>query len=843
MDRLVEPLRVLIVEPRPAPAERLLQALGKCGWPIDSHRIDDPRELRAAIARFGPQVVLGCDSAGGVAGSDALRLAGAQVPRLPFILVSDRMDGVTASGALRMGAVDCVAVGDLPALSGALDAALSRAAEWREMEQVQHSLRVSEERFRTIVESTEDWVWEVDAHARLTYSNASVAHCLGYPASELIGLDIHGLLLPGEREAATALFRRRVNSRRGWRNRLLRWRHLDGGVRILESTARPLLDANGSLLGFRGIDRDVTDRLEQEATIRQLARIQSVLAALGTAVLRARDLSTLLETACRLLVEAGEFRAAAVGQRSAGGDMVFTHACGEPIEIELLGEADHGSHGDERLPARHASRYRSARSRDAGACIALPVGQPGWAMLALASATESGFEPAEIDLLKRIADELDHAREFIARSERLEYLAYRNPESGLPNRASLTQRLPESVDGQGFWIAALRIARFGQLVESRGRRFGDRLAAAIGDRVTQHLPTAALLAHTGENAFLLAGRAEGAQAECEAGLDRLLADCSARPALIDGEQVHFELRAGLARAPEHGHDFDEVEGNALSALAEASRRDLRLAVYRDELSQRARRRLMIERELRLALEHRTFEMYLQPRFDARTRQLCGAEALLRWRHPEHGPIPPSELIPLLEETGLIVATGRWMMDCALATMRRWRTQGREPCRIAVNVSARELRQQGLVDACRALIGDAGAQHGLDLEVTESLLMDDIELSISVLRALRELGCRIAIDDFGTGYSSLSYLSRLPADVLKLDQSFTACVANSPATLSLVTTMIGLAHSLGMAVVAEGVEEDEQARLLQHLGCDELQGYLLGRPCPVIDFERDFLGQC
>lgn len=841
MDRMVEPLRVLIVDPRPAPAERLLQALGKCGWPVQSLRIDDHRELRASIARFTPQVVLGCDSADGLAGSEVLRMAGDQASRLPFILVSDRLDGPTAAAALRLGAVDCVAAGDLPGLAGALDTALSRAAEWREFERVQQALRTSEERFRTIVESTEDWVWEVDANARLTYSNASVARCLGYPATELIGLDIHGLLLVEEREPARELFRRRVNSRRGWRNRLLRWRHLDGGIRILESTARPLLDASGGLLGFRGIDRDVTERLEQEATIRQLARIQSVLAALGTAVLRARDLPALLDMACRLLVEEGEFRAAAVGQRSAAGAMMFSHACGEPIALEVLGDSEPDGNGVGTLPLP-AGRYRSARSPEGGASIALTVGQPGWAMLALTSATGSGFDPDEIALLKRIADELDHAREFIARSERLEYLAYRHPESGLPNRAALALRLPAAGEGRGYWVAALRIARFDQLVESRGRRFGDRLAAAVGDRVSQRLPAAALLAHTGENAFLMAGEADSALVQCEAELDQLLDQCSTRPVLIDGEQIHFELRAGLALAPGHGREFEEVESNALAALAEAIRRDARLNAYRDEISQRARRRVMIERELRLALETRTFEMHLQPRFDARTRQLCGAEALLRWCHPAHGPIPPSELIPLLEETGLIVATGRWMMDCALGTMRRWRAEGRENCRIAVNVSARELRQQGLVDACRALIGDAGDQHGLDLEVTESLLMDDIELSISVLEALRALGCRIAIDDFGTGYSSLSYLSRLPADVLKLDQSFTACVANSPATLSLVTTMIGLAHSLGMAVVAEGVEEDEQARLLQHLGCDELQGYLLGRPCPVAEFERRFLDQ-
>ena len=202
---------------------------------------------------------------------------------------------------------------------------------------------------------------------------------------------------------------------------------------------------------------------------------------------------------------------------------------------------------------------------------------------------------------------------------------------------------------------------------------------------------------------------------------------------------------------------------------------------------------------------------------------------------------PAEFVPLLEETGLIIPAGRWVMATALSILQRWRESGLGEHRIAVNVSARELREEGYIEACHVLMDGYHHGHGLDVEVTESLLIEDIRHNIHVLHQLRDMGCRIAIDDFGTGYSSLNYLSRLPADILKIDQSFTQQIASSPDTLALVTNIIALAHSLDLKVVAEGVEEEEQDKLLRLLRCDELQGYLLGRPVPVEEFERLYLG--
>ena len=203
-------------------------------------------------------------------------------------------------------------------------------------------------------------------------------------------------------------------------------------------------------------------------------------------------------------------------------------------------------------------------------------------------------------------------------------------------------------------------------------------------------------------------------------------------------------------------------------------------------------------------------------------------------------VSPAAFIPALEETGLVLQVGAWVRREGLRIWKEWQALGHDGLRIAVNVSARELRHAGFVAECTQLLEPYLGEHGLDIEITESMLMDDISKSVHVLQALRGLGCKIGIDDFGTGYSSLNYLSRLPADTLKIDQSFTSAIALSADTLSLVTNIIGLAHSLGLHVVAEGVEEEEQAKLLRLLRCDELQGYHLGRPMPVAEFRAKFL---
>jgi EAL domain-containing protein (putative c-di-GMP-specific phosphodiesterase class I) len=244
--------------------------------------------------------------------------------------------------------------------------------------------------------------------------------------------------------------------------------------------------------------------------------------------------------------------------------------------------------------------------------------------------------------------------------------------------------------------------------------------------------------------------------------------------------------------------------------------------------------MALERDLRHAVDARQFVLHFQPKFDATNVRLVGAEALIRWNHPVEGLVSPAEFVPVLEDTGLLVDVGRWVMAEAIATVQAWRRH-HPGLRLAVNVSARELRHADFLDGCREMLAPFGGDAPIDIEITESVIIDDVEQSVQLLQALRALGCRIAIDDFGTGYSSLNYLVRLPVDTLKIDRSFVAMLEKSPETVALVANTIALAHSLGLDVVAEGVETDEQAAHLRRLGCEQLQGFLLGRPLPADGF--------
>jgi len=240
--------------------------------------------------------------------------------------------------------------------------------------------------------------------------------------------------------------------------------------------------------------------------------------------------------------------------------------------------------------------------------------------------------------------------------------------------------------------------------------------------------------------------------------------------------------------------------------------------------------LALENKLRKAVELQQFVLHYQPKFDAVTRKATGVEALIRWNDPETGMVPPLQFIHILEETGMIFEVGRWALRQALADQQRWRGMGFPIPRVAVNVSAHQLRNPNFVqDVQLALASQKGLKPALELEITESLLMENIERNIERLKTLRGLGVTIAIDDFGTGYSSLNYLARLPMDTLKIDRSFVVSMTQSPESKTIVSTIISLAHSLKLKVVAEGVETEDQLELLKFLKCDEVQGFLLSRP--------------
>jgi len=307
------------------------------------------------------------------------------------------------------------------------------------------------------------------------------------------------------------------------------------------------------------------------------------------------------------------------------------------------------------------------------------------------------------------------------------------------------------------------------------------------------------------------------------------------PVEVLGQEVRLAARAGVAVFPRDGADTDSLFRNAEAALKRAKESGERFVFYAPEINAWVAERVAMENSLRKAVDNGELYFHYQPKLELATKRLVGLEALMRWDGPDGKPVSPLKFVPILEQTGLILEAGRQALVSASSLYRRWQARGLKPPRIAVNVSALQLRRQRFVADVRAALVDADVDGGgVDVEITESLLMTDVEESIRKLRELREMGLHIALDDFGTGYSSLSYLSRLPLDAVKIDRAFVRGMTESSADMSIITSIVSLARALRLKLIAEGVETQQQAERLLALSCDQAQGYLFS---PPISLER------
>ncbi len=418
---------------------------------------------------------------------------------------------------------------------------------------------------------------------------------------------------------------------------------------------------------------------------------------------------------------------------------------------------------------------------------------------------------------------------------------YHDAATGLPNRALFEDKLSRSLASAPQDAGAVLIIspdRCNRIVETLGRAAGDRLLRGVADRLARCVGEGDLLARTGDAEFsVLLSRTgdEGGVAE----IVRRLRDAMKLPFHLEARELYVTASIGIAVPPRDGEDAQALLKNAGAALFRAREQGGdTYQFYAPELNDKALRRLSLESDLRRALEREELIVHYQPKVDISSGRVVGAEALVRWRHPERGIISPGEFIPLAEESGLIAAIDEWVLRAACAQNRAWRDAGLPRLRVSSNLSARLFRRLDLVEMIAGVLRETGLDPDLlDLELTESSVMSDAETATATLRGLRELGAHVSIDDFGTGYSSLSYLKSLPVDYLKIDQSFVRDATAEPNDAAIVMAIITLAHSLNLKVIAEGVETDEQFRFLRLLRCDEAQGYLFSKPVPAEDFAR------
>ena len=421
---------------------------------------------------------------------------------------------------------------------------------------------------------------------------------------------------------------------------------------------------------------------------------------------------------------------------------------------------------------------------------------------------------------------------------RINHLAHHDPLTGLPNRLSLLSRLEQALPEarRYHWNLGLffiDLDRFKVINDTLGHLVGDRLLMEVAGRLAATVRESDTVARLGGDEFVILLPDVGDAADAAAVAGKII-DALAEPIRVEGHELHTSPSIGISLYPLDGDEAETIMRNADTAMyhAKAAGRNT-FQFYAEEMNQAATERLTLERKLRQAVARGEFSLHFQPQFAVGSRQPTGVEALLRWHTEEDGPISPARFIPIAEETGLIVGIGTWVLREACRQMRAWLDAGLAPVRVAVNLSARQLKQRDFPETVAQALSDSGLPaHLLELEITESAVMEQPKEAIQLLTELRGMGVTLAIDDFGTGYSSLAYLKLFPIDHLKIDRSFVADIEHDLNDRSIAFGTIALAHSLGLNVIAEGVETEDQLELLSCNGCDEIQGYLFSKPLPA-----------
>jgi len=843
-------MRVLLAEDSPVDAELELRELRRAGLAVSHRTVDSEDAFVGALRDFLPDIILSDFSMPGFDGMQALALAREITPDTPFIFVSGTLGEDYAIRALKNGATDYVLKTNLVRLPAAVERALQEARERARRRRTEAELQAARERLSSIFLSVDDVLWSLGLpEERLLYLSPAAAKVYGRDANEFVENPRLWLEAVHADDRDTVIQARRGAKAGEHYDIEIRIVRPDGEVRWVSVRGRVVRDELGRAQRIDGVSRDVTERVAQRLRLERLSRVRDFMSAVNASLVRLRDRVAVFEEVCRAAVAVGGLRGARIGLVDAqAGTMGWAASWG------TLAAPDAGVRvslrADEPAVCNDLANEPGVRDRDlllasgARAAASLPLVVDGEAIgvLVLNAAEPGFFDRDAVQLLQDLVRSVCFALELAGKQEKLNYLAHYDPLTDLPNRTLFLDRLALAMDAaqRGKTKLAIKvfdIERFKSVNDAYGQQAGDEVLRQVARRLQEAAEDRHLIARLGSNSFAVifpSIRHAGDVA-------RLVGARGARvleaPLTVAAQQLRLSAKAGIAVFPDDGRDAASLFRNAEAALKRARETGEQYLYYTPQINARVAERLELENRLREAIEKRQFVLHFQPKVDLASRSIQGLEALIRWNDPRAGLVAPGSFIPVLEETGLIHEVGRWALAEAVATYRRWRARGIAAPRIAVNVSALQLREKDFAREVGAALGaETAADCLLDLEITESLLMTDIEESMRKLREVRALGVRVALDDFGTGYSSLGYLSRLPIDTVKIDRGFVRDMVQKADDTSIVSAILSLAHALNLTVVAEGVETEEQADLLRLLLCDQMQGYLVSKPLPVAEIE-------
>ncbi|MBL4584915.1 MAG: EAL domain-containing protein [Pseudomonadales bacterium] len=442
----------------------------------------------------------------------------------------------------------------------------------------------------------------------------------------------------------------------------------------------------------------------------------------------------------------------------------------------------------------------------------------------------NGFVAIAIDVTKRVRTE-----------EQLRFIAQYDKLTGLPNRALFQDRLQHAIrhaqrKGHQVGLLFFDLDHFKKVNDTFGHNVGDKLLIEVAERVKSVIRSSDTLARLGGDEFTVIVENDATEKRCSLIAKKILTVLKVS-FLMGGHEVFISSSVGITIFPLDGDTPEKLLKNADAAMYESKRngRD-RCSYYSSELNRYSIEQLKLENDLRYAISLEQFELYYQPKIDLKSGRTTGAEALIRWHHPERGIIPPDVFIPILESSGLIVTVGEWVIRTASQQLRLWHDSGHPELKMAVNLSARQFSEHNLPRVISSILEDSGIDpHSFEVEITESMLMENLNRTIEILIGIKNLGVQISIDDFGTGYSSLEYLKKLPIHTIKIDRSFISDILTNADDMAITTAIVAMAQGLQLKVVAEGIEQKGQLEKLKLLGCDEAQGYLFSPPVPASEF--------
>jgi diguanylate cyclase (GGDEF)-like protein/PAS domain S-box-containing protein len=695
---------------------------------------------------------------------------------------------------------------------------------------VNERLKTEELRYRLLAENITDVIWSTDTEFQLDYVSPSVLRGLGYTPEYLIEHGFSDVVAGPRFDRFMGALIRDLSSRlkdpiacarlqREGFHRQISFDCIkaDGHKCPVELRVSLMWSPERRFLGLLGIARDITEQRRTENRLRMAATVfENTMGAI------------LVTDPAGYVVQANEN---------------FSRITGYAVD-EMLDQQPRMLISDRHPETFPVSLLQTLAKEgrwegEIWQCRKNGDIYPTWAGI-------SAVHDNEGDLVSYVAFFVDIS-ERKANEARIESLAYYDGLTELPNRALFLDRLASALqlaDRRQEWVAVLFIDldRFKPINDTLGHAAGDIMLREVAQRLRSCIRESDTVARMGGDEFtmLLSGLSHR-EAAMRGGIsvaEKVLNVLA--PAFVLGEREFFiSASIGIALAPQDGVDGDSLLQNADTAMYHAkSLGRSSFQFYQADMNARALERLSLENDLRRALQDSAFRLHYQPQFNCLSGLLTGVEALLRWQHPEHGAISPADFIPLAEEIGLVGALGDWVLDQACRQMCEWRSAGIGPVRLAVNLSARQFAEGRLYQQVTGVLERYQLEPGcLELELTESILLQDVEETMQTLAALKALGVQIAVDDFGTGYSSLNYLKDFPIDTLKIDRSFIHAMQAGSRDARLAQAIVAMGESLHLRVIAEGVETAEQLHLLKGFGCDEVQGYLLGRPMPASEVVR------